>query len=527
MPLASPPSSNCSSDGGWTEFMAAADGTRPPPAKAYGLAALPPKELIASTAAQPVRLAQVVSGPDGAIRGAIQQVPGAEVFHEYLACADGPAYRFVRQIADSLMGSVWLAVRCGFDDAAQALVDKVPAERVVIKRSFVELVRRGEDKSGRSVREDPLHEVRVLKYLTGKHPSIAGLLGAYTDARTPAHDLAPEDREMFVVLEFCSGGDLFDHITATEGREENRFSNDKILRLFTDMCSAVIAMHGWGIVHRDLSPENILLDDRGQAKVCDPGQAVDKWANGPGPLPGDRDILGKNHFRAPELAMRLPHDEKVDVYSLGVILFLLFFLGMQPPPPERIAAGRLFEDVHRYGRDRWAPPEAFELMRRMTASNPRHRPSMLEVLSSSYMEPAASILGFRDQRSMVRAAAGNLEAGQRVCEGLHRIRQQEAAKAIPKPVSAAFASAGAATGPRAAEAAAVGAAPVSRGAASSSTSSSSSSSSSATSSAAMMSVSTPYASHGASGARAAAAQGMSSTALTGVFALDDDDLGLG
>lgn len=503
--------------------MAAADGTRPPPAKAYGLAALPPKELIASVAAQPVRLAQVVSGPDGAIRGAIQQVPGAEVFHEYLACADGPAYRFVRQIADSLMGSVWLAVRCGFDDAAQALVDKIPAERVVIKRSFVELVRRGEDKSGRSVREDPLHEVRVLKYLTGKHPSIAGLLGAYTDARTPAHGLAPEDREMFVVLEFCSGGDLFDHITATEGREENRFSNDKILRIFTDMCSAVIAMHGWGIIHRDLSPENILLDDAGQAKVCDPGQAVDKWANGPDPLPRDRDILGKNHFRAPELAMRLPHDEKVDVYSLGVILFLLFFLGMQPPPPERIAAGRLFEDVHRYGRAHWAPPEAFELMKRMTASNPRHRPSMLEVLSSAYMEPAAAILGFRDQRSMVRAAAGNLEAGQRVCQGLHRIRQQEAAKTMPKPVPAAFASAGISSGPRAAEAAEKAAA---SGRGVPGASSSYSSSSSATSSAAMMSATTPHASHGASSARAATAQGLSSTALTGVFSLDDDDLGL-
>lgn len=417
---------------GWAAFMEAVEGRRPPPAKAYGLAAIADRDSIANVTGQPVRLAAMAQLQSGAMAGSIGLPVGPSTpFHDYLACADGPAYRFEKKLADSLMGTVWLAIECDYDETAKALVDRVPSQRVVIKRSFVQLIQKRVDKDGRRVREDPLHEVRVLKYLSGKHPRLTSLLGAYTDPRTPEEGVPANEREMFLVMEFCSGGDLFDYITATEGRAERRFPEDLIRRLFTDMCSAVVAMHGWGIIHRDLSPENILLDDNQRAKVCDPGQAIDRWAMGCGPMPADSDILGKTHFRAPELARRLPHDEKVDVYSLGMILFLLFFLGMRPPAPDRIERGRLFEDAERYGRRNWASPEAQDLMLRMTATNPAHRFSMLQVLGHPWMAEAAVFLGFPSQEAMVAGATTNLKAGENVCKGLEQFRRQAAGSSSP------------------------------------------------------------------------------------------------
>jgi serine/threonine protein kinase len=428
----------------WEDFMAAVSSqstsSSAAPAKAYGLAAVPPRETIASTPARTVQLRAVSPHPEtGAARSKVAPIepsagPGT-VFYEYLACSNGPAYRFVRKLADSLMGSVWKAVRCTHDEATNELVDLVPEQAVVIKRSFYRLVMSKRDRDGRPVREDPLHEVRVLHYLSGKHSNVVNLLGAYTDSRPTEHGFDESGREMFVVLEYCAGGDLFDHITVTEGRPENRFSEAKIRAIFTDICSAVIAMHGWGIVHRDLSPENILLTADGRAKLCDPGQAADKWANGPHPFPPAEDVLGKNHFRAPELGEVREHDEKADVYSLGMILFLLFFLGMRPPSPSKIARGGLFEDVVHYGRMEWAPKPARTLMYMMTLYDPSKRLSMLDVFSSEWMAPSAAYLGFPTQQAMVSAAAGNIAAGDKVCRGLYKMRV-DAARAASASTSA-------------------------------------------------------------------------------------------
>lgn len=387
------------------------------------LGSVPPGEELVKTAARPMKLAAAAVAPGEPAVGLLPRtgitVSASTPTHEYLACSDGPAYRFVRQIAHSLMGSVWIAVRCTLDGDSK-LRDVTPPQEVVIKRSRVDLVLRKVDREGRRVREDPLYEIRVLKYLSEKSLRVAGMLGVYLDPGGPDLRDQADDRELFLVLEYCSQGDLYDYITATEGRPENRFTEERIRDIFTDMCTAVIGMHSWGIIHRDLSPENFLLDSGGRAKVCDPGQAIDRWPFGSGPIPADKDVLGKNHFRAPELAERRPHDEKADVYSLGMILFLLFFLGMRPPPMETIAAGGLFDDVHRYKRTSWAPPEARELMERMTKYRTEDRLSMVDVLRSPWMAPAAARLGFPSQAHMVEGAAAHLARSARFAEGFAR-----------------------------------------------------------------------------------------------------------
>src|SRR5213594_306583 len=163
-----------------------------------------------------------------------------------------------------------------------------------------------------------------------------------------------EDGLPFFSMKFATGGNL--HDAAPSLRNEPR----KCAQLMAKVARAVEYAHGRGILHRDLKPGNILLDDRGEPLVSDFGLA--KWLNANKDLTKSLTTFGTAGYIAPEQAEGAATDltPTADVYSLGAILFDLLtgrppFLGANPLSVIRQASGtpapKLRSLAHSHDRD--------------------------------------------------------------------------------------------------------------------------------------------------------------------------------
>jgi len=132
-----------------------------------------------------------------------------------------------------------------------------------------------------------------------------------------------EDGLPFFSMKFASGGSLRDAAERLRGRP------DECVRLVAKVAQAIDYAHGQGILHRDLNPGNILLDDRGEPLVSDFGLA--KWLTKSGDVTRTYTTFGTPGYIAPEQAENAAGDliPAADVYSLGAILFYLLTGG--PP----------------------------------------------------------------------------------------------------------------------------------------------------------------------------------------------------
>jgi serine/threonine protein kinase len=84
-------------------------------------------------------------------------------------------------------------------------------------------------------------------------------------------------------------------------------------------------MHAQGIVHRDIKPENIMLSKAGEIKLIDFGLSK-KQSKNESKL---KTIAGTPYYMAPEISMEMPYDSKVDMWSIGVLLYV-FMSGYLP-----------------------------------------------------------------------------------------------------------------------------------------------------------------------------------------------------
>ncbi|KAL0106033.1 hypothetical protein PUN28_016034 [Cardiocondyla obscurior] len=146
-------------------------------------------------------------------------------------------------------------------------------------------------------------EVEALKSLLHKH--ICRL-----------YQVIETDSYYFMVMEYCSGGELFDHIV-----EKNRLPEADSRKFFCQIVSAVAYMHSLGYAHRDLKPENVLLDKNENLKLIDFGLCAK-------PKMGIQAHLytscGSPTYAAPELIMGKKYlGSEVDIWSMGVLLYAL------------------------------------------------------------------------------------------------------------------------------------------------------------------------------------------------------------
>ena len=123
----------------------------------------------------------------------------------------------------------------------------------------------------------------------------------------------------YVVMELVTGGDLCKYIV-----KEQKFSEQKVAQIIHQIFLAINYMHQLNIVHRDLKPENVLImQEEGQhdkitCKVTDFGFAC-QFAE----KEGMTEILGTPLYMAPEIVYGENYDSKVDVWSIGVITYIM------------------------------------------------------------------------------------------------------------------------------------------------------------------------------------------------------------
>ncbi|XP_033230072.1 maternal embryonic leucine zipper kinase-like isoform X2 [Belonocnema kinseyi] len=168
-------------------------------------------------------------------------------------------------------------------------------------------------------------EIEAMKTLLHKH-----VCRLYQVIETESH--------YFMVIEYCSGGELFDHIV-----EKNRLSETESRKFFRQIVSAVAYLHSLGYAHRDLKPENVLLDRDQNLKLIDFGLCAK-------PKGGMQNHLytscGSPTYAAPELILGKKYlGSQVDIWSMGVLLYALLcgFLPFDDNSIENLYKKILFE----------------------------------------------------------------------------------------------------------------------------------------------------------------------------------------
>jgi eukaryotic-like serine/threonine-protein kinase len=153
-------------------------------------------------------------------------------------------------------------------------------------------------------------EVRRVAAL--RHPRIVPLL-----------DYGKVGNMLYLVMPF------YPHNLRDAFQKRRAFSLADVVSLATEIAAALDYAHQFGIIHRDVKPENILLDEDGQVRLGDFGiakadaSAPERLAAGLplAPLETDRSRIASLEYSAPEFLMGQPFDQRVDVFGLGIVVY--------------------------------------------------------------------------------------------------------------------------------------------------------------------------------------------------------------
>jgi hypothetical protein len=214
-------------------------------------------------------------------------------------------------------------------------------------------------------------EIDILKI--AQHPNIIKL-----------YDVFENENYIYIIMEYCSGGDLLSYFEY----HEYELPETKVCEIIHKLSMAVYYLHSYGIVHRDLKPENILMTDLSSSadmRLLDFGLSKivgnDEKCTEP---------YGTLSFVAPEVLQGKPYDKSVDLWSIGIITFLLLcgYLPFDDKHSEREIARQTIQDPVPYENKIWSKlsPEAKTFVDGLLQKKPEKRYTIKEVLEHPWIK---------------------------------------------------------------------------------------------------------------------------------------------
>ena len=177
------------------------------------------------------------------------------------------------------------------------------------------------------------------------------------------------------MLEWAQRGNLFHFL-----RKHKNLSEKQKVGIFEKVCRAIDFVHDEGVIHRDIKPENILIGTHGEIKLCDFGWAAALNTGG-----CRNTFCGTYEYMAPEIYRNKAYDKKIDIWSLGILLYELLH-GYSP------FKGKAMKDVYSNILKRKiifndsVCIEAKNLIIQILNPLPKERPSVKEIIQSEYLK---------------------------------------------------------------------------------------------------------------------------------------------
>ncbi|XP_048703635.2 serine/threonine-protein kinase Nek1 isoform X6 [Caretta caretta] len=214
-------------------------------------------------------------------------------------------------------------------------------------------------------REESRREVAVLANM--KHPNIVLYRESFE-----------ENGSLYIVMDYCEGGDLFRRINAQKGI---LFSEDQIMDWFVQICLALKHVHDRKILHRDIKSQNIFLTKDGTIQLGDFGIA--RVLNSTVELA--RTCIGTPYYLSPEICRNKPYNNKSDIWALGCVLYEMctlkhaFEAGNMKNLVLKIISGSFPPVSLHYSYD------LRYLLSQLFKRNPRDRPSVNSILEKIFI----------------------------------------------------------------------------------------------------------------------------------------------
>ncbi|KAI3414120.1 hypothetical protein GPALN_011582 [Globodera pallida] len=232
-------------------------------------------------------------------------------------------------------------------------------------------------------------EVDIKRLCSLEHANVIKTLGICTKEHFPC-----------IVMEYCEQGSLFEYL-----RRNPHISKSMFINCCSQIAEGMCYLHSLKIVHRDLKSPNILIDNNNTVKICDFGslyswdQRLNSHTHNPqGMASVVMSVCGTSQWMSPEMLTNKPCNERVDVWSYGVVVWELL-TGEVPydklPPTAvwfLVGSGNLQLHV-----PKTAPGSLSFLLTLCWAKNPRNRPSFKTILKDLLSNVKAELCELQEE----------------------------------------------------------------------------------------------------------------------------------
>lgn len=204
-------------------------------------------------------------------------------------------------------------------------------------------------------------EIEIQAHL--RHPHILRMYNYFYD-----------EKRIYLILEYAAKGELYKEL-----QKYGRFPEDRAAKLMFQMADALAYCHAKKVIHRDIKPENLLLGLNGELKIADFGWSVHAPSSRRATMCGTLDYL------PPEMITGGVHDEKVDLWSLGVLCYE-FLVGR--PPFESKTSSETYRLITscKYAFPVYVSQNARDLIQKLLKRIPAERLPLLGVINHIWIQ---------------------------------------------------------------------------------------------------------------------------------------------